>query len=59
MEQQRSHNFQKIIVNLSRETRLPHQIIFTTSMLNPDLDLEKFTIGPRYTEQNRTLNFSE
>lgn len=57
MEQQRSHNFQKIIVNLSQQARLPHQIIFTTSMLNPDLDLEKFTIGPRYTEQNRTLDF--
>jgi hypothetical protein len=57
MEQQRSHNFQKIIVGLSQQVRLPHQIIFTTSMLSPDLDLEQFTIGPRYTEQNRTLNF--
>lgn len=57
MEQQRSHNFQKIIVNLSQNAPLPHQIIFTTSMLNPDLDLENFTIGPRYTEQKRTLDF--
>jgi hypothetical protein len=59
MEQQRSHNFQKIIVNLSQQALLPHQIIVTTSMLNPDLDLEQFTIGPRYTEGNRTLNFAE
>lgn len=59
MEQKRSHNFQKIIVNLSQQARLPHQIIFTTSMLSPDLDMEKFTIGPYYTEQNHTLNFSD
>ncbi|TWB43525.1 hypothetical protein [Nitrospirillum pindoramense] len=57
MEQKRSHNFQNIIVNLSQQAQLTHQIIFTTSMPNPDLDMKKFAIGPHYTERNRTLNF--
>lgn len=58
MEQVRSHNFQKIIVDLSKSVSTPHQIIFTTSMLNPDLDLDQFTIGPHYSEDLHTLDFS-
>ena len=58
MEQVRSHNFQKIIVDLSNSVSTPHQIIFTTSMLNPDLDLDQFTIGPHYNEDLHTLDFS-
>jgi len=57
MEQVRSHNFQEIIVNLSKSVATPHQVIFTTSMLNPDLDLDQFTIGRHYTKQFRTLDF--
>ncbi|USI75372.1 AAA family ATPase [Sphingopyxis sp. USTB-05] len=57
MEQIRSHNFQEIIVNLSRSVATPHQIIFTTSMLNPELDLDQFTIGRHYTKEFRTLDF--
>lgn len=59
MEQVRSHNFQKIIVDLSNSVSKPHQIIFTTSMLNPDLDLDQFTIGPHYSEELRTLDFDQ
>ena len=55
MEDQRSHNFQEIIVKASEEARLDHQIIFTTSTINPELDVEGFTIGPPYTHQYRTL----
>lgn len=57
MEQVRSYNFQKMIVDLSKRVRLTHQIIFTTSMPNPALDLEHLAIGPHYTEHYRTLNF--
>lgn len=55
MEDQRSHNFQEIIVKASEAARLDHQIIFTTSTINPELDVEGFTIGPPYTHQYRTL----
>jgi hypothetical protein len=55
MEQERSHNFQEIILRASEAAKLEHQIIFTTSMLNPALDDEKYVIGPHYTHEYRTL----
>jgi hypothetical protein len=55
MEEKRSHNFQSLIVQASEMARFDHQIIFTTSMMNPVLDLEKFVVGPRYTHENKTL----
>lgn len=56
MEQNRSHNFQDLIVQTSEAARLDHQIIITTSMPNPALNDSKFVIGPHYTHENRTLN---
>jgi hypothetical protein len=55
MEQERSHNFQEIILRASEAAKLEHQIIFTTSMLNPALDDEKYVIGPHYTHEYQTL----
>lgn len=55
MEELRSHRFQEIIVNQALKLNSPYQIIFTTSMMNPDLDKEEFTIGPQYTSNNRVL----
>lgn len=55
MEQERSHNFQKIVVAASKQAKLDHQIIFTTSMPNPALDDDGYTIGPHYTHERRTL----
>ena len=55
MEQDRSHNFQELIVGLSQNTSLDHQIIFTTSMFIPSLDNEGYVIGPNYTHERRTL----
>jgi hypothetical protein len=57
MEQDRSHNFQALIAEMSASARLQHQIIFTTSMLNPALDEERYVVGPHYTHDNRTLRF--
>jgi hypothetical protein len=57
MEVIRSHNFQKLIVARSEAARCPHQIIYTTSMICPDLDIEDYTIGPAYTHEHRTLDF--
>ena len=55
MEQVRSHNYQEIVVRGSEAAKLEHQIIFTTSMLNPALDDNKYVIGPHYTQKNQTL----
>lgn len=58
MEEKRSHNFQKIIVDAVKSRTEDHQIIITTSMINPELDVEEYVVGPRYTGENKTLNFS-
>ena len=55
MEQERSYNYQRLIVEESRKAKFPHQIIFTTSMMNPELEQSDLTVGPRYTQQNKTL----
>lgn len=55
MEELRSHLFQEAIVARSSETRMPNQVIFTTSMMNPELELDRYTIGPAYTSDQRAL----
>lgn len=55
METERSHLFQEILVKRSTELLVPYQIIFTTSMMNPLLDLEDYTIGPSYSANQKSL----
>ena len=57
MEPARSHNFQALVVSVSEAAAVEHQVILTTSMLNPDLDSDIWVIGPRYTHTSRTLQF--
>lgn len=57
MEQDRSYNFQEIILRASEAAKMDHQIIFTTSMLKPSLDKDEYVIGPHYTHENRTLSY--
>lgn len=57
MEVGRSHHFQKLIVNEARAAITPMQIILTTSMPNPTLELPELVVGPSYTEHHPTLNF--
>jgi chromosome segregation ATPase len=52
----RVRNFQKVIADLMDEESQSHQIILTTSTLNPELGREDYIIGPEYTKENRTLN---
>ena len=52
----RVRNFQKVSADLMDEESQPHQIILTTSTLNPELEREDYIIGPEYTKENRTLN---
>lgn len=56
MEQDRSHNFQLLITNRSEMASLPHQIIFTTSMISPELNIDKYVVGPYYTHDVRSLD---
>ena len=56
MQEDRSHKFQRTIVEMVTEIKLPYQVIFTTSMMNPELELDDYTIGPPYTSEQRSLD---
>lgn len=58
MEEARSRNFQKLIVEASRSTDVEHQIIFTTSMIAPELDTKEFVVGDFYTAENKSLKMA-
>ena len=55
MEVDRSHLFQRLIVERVTEIGRPYQLIYTTSMMNPELELEDYTVGPAYTSEQRSL----
>ena len=55
MEPERSHVFQRSVVERATEVKLPYQLIYTTSMMNPELELDDYTIGPAYTSEYRSL----
>lgn len=61
MEEDRSRNFQNIIVNRlqelssSRTPHIPYQLIFATSNIAAELDKEEYTIGEYYTKDNKSL----
>ncbi|TWD54446.1 hypothetical protein FB480_103357 [Agrobacterium vitis] len=55
LELKRGHNYQNIIIRESQKAPFPHQIIFTTSELDPALEDSDLTVGPRYTADNKTL----
>lgn len=56
MQEERSHLFQKLIVEHATAFEIPFQIIFTTSMMNPELELQDYVVGPAYTHENRSLD---
>jgi hypothetical protein len=55
MEVIRSHNFQNLLLTLSKTCDVDHQIIFATSMISPDLDTDEYTVGEFSTRDNPTL----
>jgi uncharacterized protein YoxC len=55
MVEERSWNFQRLLVKLSEKAKCPHQIIYTTSKIAPELDRPEFVIGPKYTRAKRSL----
>lgn len=58
MEVVRSHNFQNMLLTLSKTCDVDHQIIFATSMISPDLNTDEYTIGEFSTRDNPTLKLS-
>mgnify|MGYP002624113024 FL=1 len=49
-------NFQQTVVNLlGKEPQDSFQLIFATSMLAPELDDPKYTVGEKYTVMNKSL----
>ena len=58
MELERSHNFQRQLVNSCDISGTEHQLIYTTSMIAPELDTPKYTVGDFYTHENRSLRIS-
>jgi len=56
MVEERSWNFQRLIVQSSAKYDLPHQIIYTTSKIAPELDGSSLVVGKRYTRAARSLN---
>jgi hypothetical protein len=56
MVEERSWNFQRLIVKMSMQADVPHQIIFTTSKIAPELDGSNLIVGRRYTRAARSLN---
>ncbi|MBJ8888344.1 AAA family ATPase [Citrobacter sp. FDAARGOS_156] len=53
----RSHNFQHIIINECQNLRDEYQLIFTTSMISPDLNNTDLCVGPYYPKGDHTLKF--
>jgi hypothetical protein len=58
MQDERSHNFQRLIVRVSQLATSEHQIIFGTSMIAPDLDVSTLTVGHYSTREHRTLRIA-
>ena len=51
----RSQNFQRLVVKRSSEYEVAHQIIFTTSMIAPELNNVDYCIGDDYTHEKKSL----
>lgn len=50
MVEERSWNFQRMLVSRSAETENLHQIIFTTSKIAPELESSDLVVGRKYTK---------
>ena len=59
MEDDRSHCFQRNMVEISESLDTDHQIIFSTAKIAPELNVAKYTIGDYYKGENKTLQDSE
>lgn len=58
MEQERSHNFQRRVIETSKQINVEHQIIFATSMIASELKTPDLMVGRYYTHEHKSLDFS-
>ena len=58
MTEDRSHNFQKLIIKFSNYLSMQHQIIFTTSMPDAETENSEYTVGRKFTEESKSLNIN-
>lgn len=57
MEEERSHNFQRLLVKIcSKFPKDSFQMIFSTSMIAPELDSDEYCIGDEYTIEHKALD---
>lgn len=59
VEAVRSQNFQRQILRVSEKSRVDHQIIFATAMLDDELDDPRFLVGRHYTRDEPSLAFAK
>lgn len=59
MERIRSENFQRVVVKLSVASPTLHQVIFTTSMIAPELNNSPYCVGDSYTKEHKSLRLPE
>lgn len=59
MTEARSQNFQRLIMQVSGTVEAEHQIIFTTSMIDPALDRDDLTVGELYDFNNKALKIQK
>jgi len=52
----RSQNFQLQILRVSKESKVEHQLIFATAMIEPELEDEAYTVGAFSTNADRTIS---
>ncbi|TGE22663.1 AAA family ATPase [Hymenobacter metallicola] len=55
MQEARSQNLQRTIIELSNQAKVEHQIIFSTSMIDASLDIDAYCIGDFHSKENKTL----
>jgi DNA repair exonuclease SbcCD ATPase subunit len=55
MTESRSQNFQRKIVTMCDSLEKDYQLIFTTSMIDPELDKSEYVVGPHYKKGEHTL----
>lgn len=58
MQPERSHIFQQEIIKLSKNIKVSHQIIFTTSMIDPEINDSQYCVGDFYSDTNKSLKFN-
>tara|TARA_R100001369_G_C3325403_1_gene169660 strand:- start:3587 stop:5506 length:1920 start_codon:yes stop_codon:yes gene_type:complete len=57
MTEDRSQNFQRVIVAACDSMKDDYQLIFTTSMIDPELNKSEYVVGPFYKKGEHTLQF--